>query len=216
MSHLSYSQLYRRLVLDRQTAEKVGHLSQLLLDAPTHSIVGFTCGGDLLGGSRQTFHWKQVYRIGNDSLVIDLHNIDATFKGTGPTAAPINYELWTDGGNKIGKITDLDFDPDTGAVTQYIFAAQGWQGLMDGTYQVPPIAITSIGSKRVILLENLEGHVQQHQEGLGRKVNHVTEFLKADYEQTKDDISAIKHTTQAAVEKVKEVLPLPQDSKQDP
>lgn len=216
MSYLSYSQVYHRLILDRQTAEKVGHLSQLLLDAPTHTIVGFTCGGGLLGGTRQTFHWKQVYRIGNDSIVIDLQNADVTFKGTGPSTAPIGSELWTDGGNKIGKVTDLSFDPDSGAVTQYIFAAKGWQGLMDGTYQVPPIAITSIGSKRVILLENLEGHIQQHQEGLGQKVNHVTEFLKADYEQTKDDITAIKQTTQAAVEKVKEVLPLPHDAEQDP
>ncbi|MGF1603641.1 MAG: PRC-barrel domain-containing protein [Thermosynechococcaceae cyanobacterium] len=214
-SSLQRSELHNRMVLDRQTSEKVGHLSELLLDPPSQQIIGFQCGGGLLGGPRQVFSWDQIESIGADSIVISGKQWEPDFEGTGPIKAPIGHELWTDTGNKMGKVTDLLFDPDTGKVLHYVFTSKGWQSILDGTYLLPPVAVSSIGSKRVIALEAMAIHPQQYQEGLGQKADHVKEFLKADYEQTKQDLTAIKSSAQNAVEHVKDVLPGHHDQPQD-
>ncbi|MGB7417458.1 MAG: PRC-barrel domain-containing protein [Thermosynechococcaceae cyanobacterium] len=210
-SSLQRSALHNQMVLDRQTSEKVGHLSELLLDSPSQRIVGFQCGGGLLGGPRQTFSWSQIESIGADSIVISGQQWEPDFEGTGPIKVPIGHEVWSDTGNQMGKIKDLLFDPDTGKVISYIFTAKGWQSIMDGTYLLPCVAVSSIGSKRVIALESMVNNPQQYQEGLGQKAGQVTDFLKADYEQTKQDLAAMKTSAQGAMEQVKEVLPGQQD-----
>jgi uncharacterized protein YrrD len=209
------SELHNRLVIDRHTSENVGHLSQLLLDSPSQKIVGFACGG-LLGGHRQIFRWEQIESIGADSIVISGKQWEPAFEGTGPIKAPIGHELWTETGNQMGKVTDLLFDSETGKIVHYIFTSKGWQGAMDGTYLLPPIAVTSIGSQRMIVLESMMTHPQQHQEGLGQKAGHVAAFLKEDYRQTREDLAAIKHSAQNMVEQVKEVLPGRQDKAPEP
>lgn len=209
------SELHKRLVIDRQTSENVGHLSDLLLDAPSQKIVGFYCGGGLFGGQRQAFSWDQIESIGADSIVITGQQWEPDFDGTGPMEAPIGHELWTDTGNRIGKVTDLLFDPENGNVVHYIFTSKGWQSLVDGTYRLPPVAVSSIGSKRIIALETMMANPQQHQEGLGQKAENVAEFLKKDYRKTKEDLEALKQGAQNAVEQVKEVLPVNQDSAED-
>ncbi|PZD72096.1 hypothetical protein C1752_03950 [Acaryochloris thomasi RCC1774] len=214
-SSVKRSELHKRLVIDRQTSENVGHLSQLLLDAPSQKIVGFYCGGGLFGGGRQAFSWDQIESIGDDSIVVTGKQWEPEFEGTGPMEAPIGHELWTDTGNQMGKVTDLLFDPATGKVTHYVFTSKGWHSVVDGTYLLPPVAISSIGSKRIIALETMMKNPQQYQEGLGHKAGSVAEFFKEDYRQTKEDLAAIKHGAQNAVDQVKEVLPGHQDSAKD-
>jgi uncharacterized protein YrrD len=210
------SELHNRLVIDRHTSENVGHLSQLLFDSPSQKIVGFCCGGGLLGGHRQIFSWDQIESIGADSIVISGKQWEPEFEGTGPIKAPIGHELWTETGNQMGKVTDLLFDSESGKIVHYIFTSKGWQSVMDGTYLLPPIAITSIGSQRIIALESMMTHPQQYQEGLGQKAGNVAAFLKEDYRQTKEDLAAIRYSAQNAVEQVKEVLPGHPDKAPEP
>ncbi len=214
-SSLKRSELHNRLVLDRHTSEKVGHLAQLLLDAPSQQIIGFHCGGGLLGGHRQTFRWDQIESIGADCILISGKQWTPDYAGTGPIQAPIGHELWTDTGNQVGKVTDLLFEPESGKVVHYVFTSKGWQSVMDGTYLLSPVAVSSIGSKRIIALATMLANPEQYQEGLGQKAGNMAEFLKADYEQTKQDLESIKQTAQNAVEQVKEVLPSHQDQVQD-
>ncbi|MCM1982513.1 PRC-barrel domain-containing protein [Lyngbya confervoides] len=208
-SNLKSSNLHHRLVLDRQTSEKVGHLTQLLLDPPAQKIVGFYCGGGLFGGARQAFHWDQIHSIGNDSILVSGPQWDLDWKGSSPIKAPIGHELWTDSGNQIGQLVDLVLEPATGAVVHYIFACKGWQGVMEGTYRIPPIVVSNIGSKRIIVLEAMLGHMEQETEGLGHRAEQIAEFLRADYEQTREDLAALRESAQSAVDKVKSVLPMP-------
>jgi uncharacterized protein YrrD len=207
--NLNYSELHRRLVLDRQTSEKVGHLSQLLLDPPSQKIVGFDCGGGLLGGPRQTFSWTQVESIGSDSILISGKPWNPNVEGSGPINAPIGHELWTNGGDHVGKIVDILFNPETGNVTHYLFTSKGWQGVIEGTYLLPSVAVSSIGSKRILALESMLSNPQKYTEGLGQKVGQMAEFLKADYEKTKQDLASITQGARQVMEQVKEALPEP-------
>ena len=213
---LNHNALVHRLVLNRQTSEKVGHLKGLLLDPPSQKIVGFHCNGGLLGKPRQVFYWEQIESIGEDSILVrengwenhneqgswgDLKNSEMT-----PIAAPINHEVWTDQGKQIGQIIDLHFDINTGKICDYLFTAGSWKGLLEGTYRLPPVAVSSIGSQRIIILEKMMNHICQDSEGLGQKANHILTFLEEDYRQTKQDLTSISETVQSTVEKVKQVL----------
>jgi hypothetical protein len=90
-------------------------------------------------------------------------------------------------------------------VVSYLFSASGLQGLIDGVYFLPPGAISSVGSQRVIVLEAAVQNPQKYTEGLGRKLDQATVFLHQDYQKTKNDLEAMKQKTQGFVGQVKDV-----------
>ncbi|NER32199.1 MAG: hypothetical protein F6J89_32510, partial [Symploca sp. SIO1C4] len=57
---LKQSELLNRLVLDRQTAEEIGRVAQLLLDPQAHRVVGLTCKSGFLGSKKKSFTWAKV------------------------------------------------------------------------------------------------------------------------------------------------------------
>lgn len=200
---LKQSKLINRLVLDRQTAEEVGHVAQLLLDGQAQQVVGFICkSGGWLGGQQQVFPWSQVEAIGDDSVLVKSRE-EATAEIPESLKPPIGYEIWTDGGNKVGKLLDFLFDPRTGAVVNYLFSSSGWRGVMEGTYLLQPVAISSVGSRRVIVLEKAVQAPQQYTQGLSEKLEQATEFIREDYEKTREDWEVARQGTQQFVEKVK-------------
>lgn len=200
---LRQSDLLNRLVLDRQTTEEVGRVSRLLLDGQAQSVVGLTCKSGWLAGKQKTFTWKQIEVIGEDSVLVRYED-DHTAKLPESAKFLIGSELWTDAGKKVGHIQDFLFNQETGSVVKYMFTPNGWQGLMEGTYLLEPIMISSVGDKRVIVLEKAVQNPQKFAEGLSSKINHATEFIQSDYEQTKQDFeSSVRGRSQKAVDQLK-------------
>ncbi|GAX34452.1 PRC-barrel domain-containing protein [Nodularia sp. NIES-3585] len=199
---LKHSELLKRLVLDRETVEEVGRVSQLLLDSQAQRVLGLTCKSGWLG-KQKTFAWKQIEAIGADSVLVK-HQDDHTSEITESVNPVLGSEVWTDTGNKVGKILDLLFNVETGDVVKYMFSPNGWQGLMEGTYLLEPIMISSVGDKRVIVLEKAVKNPQKYTEGLGERISQATEFIQKDYEQTKQDFESVKPGFQKAVGQVKD------------
>ncbi|WP_065118136.1 PRC-barrel domain-containing protein [Nodularia spumigena] len=200
---LKQSELLKRLVLDRQTVEEVGHVSQLLLDSQAQRVLGFTCKSGWLGNKQKTFAWKQIQAIGADSVIVS-HQDNQTSEITESVNPVLGSEVWTDSGNKVGKIQDLIFNVETGEVVNYMFSHNGWQGLMEGTYLLAPIMISSVGDKRVIVLEKAVQNPQKYTVGLGEKFGQAAAFIQEDLKQTKQDIESLKKTSQKAVNQIKE------------
>lgn len=195
---LKHSELLKRLVLDRETVEEVGRVSQLLLDSQAQRVVGFACKSGWLGTKQKTFAWKEIEAIGADSVLVsrqDNHTSEIT-ESVNPV---LGSEVWSDSGNKVGKIIDLLFNCETGDVINYMFSPNGWQGLMEGTYLLAPIMISSVGDKRVIVLEKAVTNPPKYTEGLGEKISQATEFMQKDYERTKQDWKSVKPGFQKAV-----------------
>ncbi|MGB3533608.1 MAG: PRC-barrel domain-containing protein [Microcoleaceae cyanobacterium] len=200
---LKRSELLNRLVLDRQTAEKVGHVSQLLLDNHAQKVVGIVCKSGLLGKQKYILSWEQIEAIGKDSVLVNLpknHELEIADS----IEPPINREVWTNTGNKAGKLLEFFFDLKTGSVVSYLFSASGLQGILDGVYLLPPSAISSVGTQRVIVLEIAVQNPQKYTEGLGRKIDQATVFLHQDYHKTKSDLEVMKQKTQGMVGQVKD------------
>jgi uncharacterized protein YrrD len=198
------SELLKRLVLDRQSAEKVGHVSQLLLDKQAQKVVGIVCQSGLMGKHKHILSWEHIEAIGQDSVLVHVPQTPL-LEIADSIEPPINTEVWTNTGNKAGKLLEFFFNPNTGSVVSYLFSASGLQGLIDGVYFLPPGAISSVGSQRVIVLEAAVQNPQKYTEGLGRKLDQATVFLHQDYQKTKNDLEAMKQKTQGFVGQVKDV-----------
>jgi len=200
---LKQSQLIGRLVLDRSTTEEVGKVEQLWLDPKTHQVLGLVCkSGGLLGGKKQIFKWTQVTAIG-DSIMLDMSSGQVEEMKPDQLDRIVGHELWTDRGNKAGKLVDYLFDPKTGKVIDYIFTSSGLTGIVDGTYLLSPQIIDKVGSKRVIVSETAVGDSQQYEEGVGKKISKAGEFLQEDAKKTHQDLLAVQDGLQGALGQLK-------------
>ncbi len=198
------SEVLNRLVLDRSTAEEVGRVEQLWLNPQSHQIVGLTCKSGFLGANKRSFTWAQIETIGKDSILVNNSPEETDPEKPESAISLIGHEVWTDAGNKVGKIVDYLFVPQTGAVVNYLFVSSGWRGVLDGIYLLPSAAIASAGSKRVIVADAIVQDTQQYAEGWNQKVTQAAEFLMDDYKKTQGDWEAIKRSTQNITEQVKD------------
>ncbi|HIK27776.1 MAG: PRC-barrel domain-containing protein [Oscillatoriaceae bacterium SKW80] len=191
------NQLINRLVIDRHTAEEIGRVEQLWLDPQAHRILGFTCKSGIFSNKKRAFTWADIYSIGTDSIVIN--NPPAAEEPEKPpqVTSLINREVFTDTGNKVGKLVDFLLLPQTGIVVNYLYSSNGWRGVLDGIYMFAPADITSIGSKRVMVADAAIQVPQKYSEG-------ITQILKEDYYKTKHDLEKLKRNAQTLAEQARE------------
>jgi uncharacterized protein YrrD/Sec-independent protein translocase protein TatA len=120
------SELVGRAIMAYETAEDVGIVEYLLVDVKRAQVVGLGCKTSGLMGRRQSLSWSQLVKIGRDSLVVHTEAAPVLVAASeSQLAAAQNMtglEVWTDGGDHIGRVVDLRLDRATGEVQQYLFA----------------------------------------------------------------------------------------------
>lgn len=202
------SELLQRLVLDRETAESIGKVEQLWLDTQSHRLLGLTAKAGFLGRKRHRFSWSQVENIGKDGVLVTPSGSDSEPEFPEAIASLSGHELWTDNGDKIGYLVDYIFQPKSGTVVGYLFRYQDGEE----TYFLEPVALSSIGKKRAIVLdksvktarryepdtsENLEAKPQQTSRKQSDRsqgtVSKVKGFFQEDLAKTEDDLRSIGH-----------------------
>ncbi len=195
-SSMRQSQLCDRLVIDVETTETLGQVSQLLVDLKNHQIEGLICKSGFLGTEKIPVPWVQLESIGGDSIIVrqGREGISQRFDEALPLGG---QELWTDGGDRVGQLVDYCFDATTGAIIQYLFTAPGWQGLTAGVYSFEPEAVVSAGRKRLMVRHAALEHAPQYEPGLP---DRAAEVLQQDVNQTRQDVQAAVQKTQAAAE----------------
>jgi uncharacterized protein YrrD len=199
-----------RLVLDQNTAEEVGRVAELWLDPKSHQIIGLSCKAGLLGMQRHSFTWSQIESIGEDSVMVSaLEGVEAE-KPDGAIGL-IAQDIWTDSGSQIGGLIDYRFDPETGDVVDYIFVFNGWRSITDSGYCIPPGAVISMNPQRMIVAETVTQNPERFTGRLDQGIASVTDFLKADYARTQQDVQSIASRLQGITQKttaqLKEALP---------
>jgi uncharacterized protein YrrD len=204
LESVKQSEVLNRLVLDRCTAEEIGRVEQLWLNPQSHQVVGLTCKSGFLGNKKRSFTWAQIEAIGNDSILVNLDSLDIEPEKPEGVVSLIGHELWTDAGNKAGKIVDYLFVPKTSAVVNYLYMSSGWRGVLDGIYLLPFSAIANVGSKRVIVPDAIIQNPLQYAEGWNQKVGQAAEFLIEDFKKTQDDLEAMKRGVHSIQEQVKD------------
>ncbi|NJL01678.1 MAG: photosystem reaction center subunit H [Spirulinaceae cyanobacterium SM2_1_0] len=206
MNAIAHSELTGRLVLNRQTTEKLGTVEQFWLDPHVHRVCGLICQAGLLNRQRQFIAWERLESIGQDSILVNSTGGIADPDPPPKSALIVGHELWTDRGDRAGKIVDFCFEPETAAVSVYLFATSGWRGVLEGLYSLPPVAISSVGDKRAIALAATIQQAEKYQPGtnLSRRLAEAKDFLQDDFEQTKAHLGSAWQETQAAATKLRD------------
>lgn len=192
---IKQSDLLNSLVLDFNTAKKVGRVKKLWLDIETHQIIGMTCNASFFKREKIVFTWDKITSIGKDSILVNLEE-------SGVVEQPeiinnvIGLEVWTDAGNKAGKLVNYCLDPQTGAVVAYLYTSNGWKGITDGIYTIDPAAVKTFGIERVIVTEASIKEAQQYEESLNEKIQHAKEFIQEDFSHTQADFAVAVQNTQ--------------------
>lgn len=194
------SRLHNRLVIDIETTEELGRLAQCLVDVKNHQIEGFLCRKGMLGLETTPVMWVQVESIGKDSILVRRSGA-AVSERIDEAIALDKQAVWADSGDNIGQLVDYCIDLKTGAITQYLFTAPGWQGLTDGLYTFQPEAVVSTGRKRIMVRQAALENAPQFVPGIQ---DRVTDAFQQDVTQTRQDFQGAIDSTREVADQVQE------------
>lgn len=203
---IKQSQLLGRLVLERQTTEAMGKIERLGYDLRSHRAIAIACKSGLF--KKRLVPWDRIHSIGKDSIVVNSSSTSdweerAETDWEKSADSAIGRELWTDAGNKVGKIEDCLLELETGTVIRYLFVSSGWAGLLNRLYMLPPEAIASMGSKRVLVSVETVQTSEPYSEGLNKLIAQATELIREDRTKTQQEITAVKEQFGSLVARVK-------------
>ena len=114
-------ELVNRGIMAYETTEEVGSVEHLLVDVKAARVMGLVCKAPGLVGRRQSLAWTQLMKIGGDRIIIKTdvaEDIDSLLSAAQDIT---DLEVWTDGGDLIGRVVDVCFDQASGQVEQYLF-----------------------------------------------------------------------------------------------
>lgn len=197
------SDLLNQLVLDRSTMEELGRVEVLWTYPAAHRVFGFICKSGFLGKQKTAFKLPQIHTLGTSSILVHSQPEATDSEKVQQLESLLNCEVWSDAGNKIGRITDYLFNLQTGEINYYLFASSGWGGITGSIYQLPPNYILSVGSKRVLVPEGAVRSFAVYREGINQKLSKAREVLKEDYSQVTQELRSFVKQARTVTEQAK-------------
>lgn len=116
---IRFSEARRRDVVTTDTAETVGRVEHFVVDPTTQRVVALRLGK--VGGDGDTVDYDRLGSFGRD--VVTVPGVDALRapgtdreKGVGKDFGLLGKQVLGDDGRHLGKVEDVEFDPDGGRV----------------------------------------------------------------------------------------------------
>lgn len=132
-------------VVDKSTASTVGQVRGFLVDPRSHSVAALrlkkTDRGNVLRWSDVDAFGVDAVTIGDSATITELDGELEAFRGK--RRRLLKKRVLTTGGDELGEVSDVEFDPDTGALTTIL--------LQDGG--VAADRLVGIGSYAVVVQE---------------------------------------------------------------
>jgi uncharacterized protein YrrD len=198
------SDLLNQLVLNRDTMEAVGRVETLWMYAPSHRVLGFVCKAGLLGGKKLAFKLSQVTALGDNGILTHSSPQETDAEKVRQLESVVNCEVWSESGEKIGKITDYIFNLRTGEIAQYLFVDSEWNGITGDVYQLFPTQVLSFGHRRVLIPDYVVNNLSIYREGVKQKLTKAKETLKEEYSQVVEEFQSLSQQAQSKTEQAKE------------
>jgi sporulation protein YlmC with PRC-barrel domain len=138
-----------RKVISRTSAEELGKLAHIVIDVKRRQIASLVVGK---GRKALLIAWEQVSGFGPDAIMIADETALQEPRDDGEQAAAdgklelVGKHALTDLGNDLGTVTDVVFDPNTGAI----------QSILVGDREQPAVSLLGAGSFAVIVREPAE------------------------------------------------------------
>jgi sporulation protein YlmC with PRC-barrel domain len=153
-----------------------------------------------LGKQKSAFQLGQIDAINSNGILIHGDPEPTEAEKVRRLQSLIDDEIWSNEGNRIGKIIDCLFDARSGKITHYLFASAGWAGMLTEVYQLPPAQILSFG-QRVVVAESELSSFEIYQASIPRKLTQLGETFKED---VVEEWSAATRQVEAKTEQAKE------------
>jgi sporulation protein YlmC with PRC-barrel domain len=135
-----------RRVISRTSAEELGNLAHIVIDVKRRQISSLVVGK---GRKALLIAWGQVSGFGPDAIMIADETALQEPRDDGEQAAAdgklelVGKRALSDIGNDLGTVSDVVFDPDTGAI----------QSILVGDREHPAVSLLGAGSFAVIVRE---------------------------------------------------------------
>lgn len=120
---MRFSEAKNRKVMSTSGAVAVGKLRALIVDPRSAHVVALTL--KKTEGNADTLPWNNMQSFGRDAITIE--SLDRIMVAEGELAVlsdkqhqVIGKRVLTETGDEIGKVKDIEFDPDNGAIRALI------------------------------------------------------------------------------------------------
>jgi uncharacterized protein YrrD len=177
-AYIRSSQLIDQLVLNRNTLDELGKVEVLWEYPQAHRVLGFICKSGRFDQRKTAFNLDQLETIGSSGALVTSDPVETDVDRVKQIQSLVNSEVWTDTGNRVGKIIDHVFHLKTGSIRQYLITAGGLAGLAGKTYALYPSQILSWGSRRVLVSAAIVEGLEVYKPGLQDRVLKFGEGLR--------------------------------------
>ena len=113
-----FTQAYGREVVSTSTAETVGQIADFVIDPQSRTVVALTLNkterGDTVLWTKITAFGADAVTVASAEVIIDANEVVTALSGKDQRL--LGKRVLTTFGEDLGPVTDVDFDPDSGAV----------------------------------------------------------------------------------------------------
>jgi uncharacterized protein YrrD len=180
--YLRQSELLEQIVLDRATMETFGRVEVIWEYPKVHKVLGFICKPGRFDRRKLAFNLDQIQSTGSNGVLVSSAPMETDGDRVSQLESLVNCEVWTDDGNRLGRITDYVFHLETGTIRYYLLSRLGIKGLPTTLYSLYPSQILNVGRNRVLVSAGIANGLEVYQVGLQKKlfqeVTQVSESLR--------------------------------------
>ncbi|RAL30807.1 PRC-barrel domain-containing protein [Rhodococcus sp. AQ5-07] len=138
-----FSAVSGRQIVGSGAADTIGEVAGLVVDPTTRRILAVHVKK---AESGSVLPWSKIGAFGDDAVIVDTSQAitdpdDETAALEGKSHNLLGKRVLTSAGNQIGTIDDVDFDPQSGAITSLIL----------DTEDVPGHRLVGVGSYAVVV-----------------------------------------------------------------
>lgn len=141
-------------VVSLADAAKLGRVEDLLFDTTQLQVAALELSES---GQRAMIPFAEVRAIGRDAVTIASSQVTQTASAGNPLTGLHRLEQFTklkvvdEAGTLLGTISDFEFDPRTGQLSQLEVHRGGVLGLGGTTFHIPRQAIRSVGADMIVV-----------------------------------------------------------------
>ncbi len=205
-------------VIAKSTGEKIDRVEDLIYDSHQHKVKALLVDkGGWFSGAK-VIRIDDVESIGKDAIVVENPDVVRKAEEVGGEVSSIarenaeitQTEIISEDGVKLGKVSDILFDPDTGDV-QSLEVSQGLNNMASGKKHVLTSDIITVGKDATIVRKFTEDFLSQQgrTQGLVGAANRAKDNLPPKEEvvqKTKDKAQKLKESTKEKISEAKEMI----------
>lgn len=153
---MKFSDVKGRQVVPLDNADKVGYISNAYVSSDGANVTGFQVAMRGLLQGHRVFNWDSLSSIGADAVTIPngdaLHEQNRSqLSDSLSTDSIIGAKVMAERGESFGSVGDIEFDPASGAITQYLLTPSVIERLEGHREMFAPSAIQSMSEKMLVV-----------------------------------------------------------------